>query len=206
MTGLCNTTSFFSALATTDQYLRAALAVLLCAFGLSSNAAYAAPHCPSLLNKTFNRLQDEKPVSLCDFSSKVLLVVNTASKCGYTPQYEGLEALHTKLSTKGFSVMGFPSGDFGGQEYSDSKKIADLCFNTYGVNFPIFSKSHVAGVNANPLYQDLIKATGVAPRWNFHKYLIGRNGEVIASFPSGVRPDDPELLKAIESALSSKGN
>lgn len=173
---------------------------------LFSTPAYAAPHCPSLLDKTINRLQDDKPVNLCNFSSQVLLVVNTASKCGYTPQYEGLEALHKKLSSKGFSVMGFPSGDFGGQEFSESDKIADLCFNTYGVNFPIFEKSHVVGSQANPLYRDLIEATGIAPRWNFHKYLIGRNGEVIASFPSGVRPDDPELVKAIEFALSSKGN
>jgi glutathione peroxidase len=158
--------------------------------------------CPSLLNRQFNRLQDEAPQNLCQYAGKVALVVNTASYCGFTSQYQGLEALYAKYQSRGLVVLGFPSNDFGRQEPGNNKEIADFCFNTYGVKFPMFSKSSVTGRNANPLYADLATATGDAPGWNFHKYLIDRSGKPVASFPSKTTPDDKALVAAIEKALA----
>ena len=136
-------------------------------------AATAAASCPALLQHSFPRLQDEKPQALCQYTGKVLLVVNTASYCGFTPQYEGLEKLNARFADKGLVILGFPTNDFN-QEATDSKKIADLCFNTYGVKFPMFSRTSVKGSTANPLYVELTRATGQAPGWNFHKYLVDR--------------------------------
>jgi glutathione peroxidase len=130
----------------------------------------------------------------------VVLVVNTASYCGYTKQYEGLEKLYAKYSQRGLVVLGFPSNDFK-QEAASTKEIADLCYNTYGVKFPMFAPTVVSGANANPLHAALAKQTGKEPKWNFTKYLIGRDGNVIAHYPSKVTPDDPDLLKQIEGAL-----
>ena len=167
-------------------------------------AASPAPaSCPALLKQSFKRLQDEAPQDLCQYAGKVVLVVNTASYCGYTKQYEGLEALHAKYADKGLVVLGFPSNDFGKQEPGSSKEIAEFCYNTYGVKFPMFAKTVVSGSAPNPLYADLIKATGKAPGWNFHKYLIGRDGKVIENFPSKVTPQDKQLVGAIEKALAS---
>ena len=166
-------------------------------------AAAPAGACPAILKQTFNRLQDDTPQDLCQYSGKVILVVNTASYCGYTHQYEGLEAMYAKYAPKGLVVLGFPSNDFGKQEPGSSKEIADFCYNTYGVKFPMFAKSVVSGEHPNPLYQNLIKITGKAPAWNFHKYLIDRNGKVIESFPSKVTPGDKQLVSAIEKALES---
>jgi len=168
---------------------------------MAQTGAAAPRACPAILQHSFNRLQDEAPQNLCQYAGKVLLVVNTASYCGYTGQYEGLEALHAKYSPKGLVVLGFPSNDFGEQEPGTSKEIADFCFNTYGVRFPMFSKSVVKGAQANPLYAELARATGLAPGWNFHKYLIDRSGKVVASFASKVEPDSPALVSAIEKAL-----
>jgi glutathione peroxidase len=142
-----------------------------------------------------------QPVAMRQYQGKVLLVVNTASYCGFTDQYRGLEALHAKYKDRGLVVLGFPSNDFGNQEPGDSKQIADFCSNTYGVKFPMFEKVHVKGDAATPLYKDLLAATGEAPQWNFHKYLIGRNGRVLASFGSRTAPDDTALVAAIEAAL-----
>lgn len=169
--------------------------------GALAATAQAAPACPSILNKTFNRLQDETPQNLCQYAGKVVLVVNTASYCGFTSQYEGLEALYAKYSAKGLVVLGFPSNEFGKQEPGDSKQIADFCYNTYGVKFPMFAKSSVSGSTANPLYADLIKASGTRPKWNFYKYLIDRNGKVVDSYTSVTTPDDRKLVGAIEKAL-----
>jgi glutathione peroxidase len=166
--------------------------------------ATTAAACPALLNQTFNRLQDEKPQSLCQYSGKVVLVVNTASYCGFTPQYEGLEALFAKYAGQGLVVLGFPSNDFGQQEPGQSKEIADFCFNTYGVKFPMFSKSSVVGKEANPLFATLTKATGKAPGWNFHKYLVDRQGNPVASFNSNVTPTSGQLVASIEKALAQK--
>jgi len=164
-------------------------------------APAAAPaSCPAVLKHSFKRLQDEAPQDLCQYAGKVVLVVNTASYCGYTKQYEGLEKLYSKYNGRGLVVLGFPSNDFK-QEDADSKKIADLCFNTYGVKFPMFASTVVSGTAANPLYAELIKATGNQPKWNFNKYLIDRNGKVVEYFPSKVTPEDPALVGKIEQAL-----
>ena len=164
--------------------------------------AQAAASCPAVLKHTFNRLQDESPQDLCQYAGKVVLVVNTASYCGFTPQYKGLEALYARYAPRGLVVLGFPSNDFK-QESEDAKKIADLCYNTYGVKFPMFVSSSVTGAGANPLYTELIKSTGNAPKWNFNKYLIDRNGKVLDYFPSKVTPEDPALVSRIEQALGS---
>ena len=159
--------------------------------------------CPSVLQHTFKRLQDETPQDLCQYKGKVVLVVNTASKCGFTKQYEGLEALFAKYQTKGLVVLGFPSNDFGKQEPGNSKEIADFCFNTYGVKFPMFVKSSVMGDDVNPLYTQLIKATGTTPKWNFYKYLIDRNGKILTAYPSITTPENKTLLSDIEKALGN---
>ncbi|HEU4374336.1 MAG TPA: glutathione peroxidase [Telluria sp.] len=165
-------------------------------------ATPAAASCPAILKQTFNRLQDEAPQDLCQYAGKVVLVVNTASFCGYTSQYQGLEALYAKYSKQGLVVLGFPSNDFGKQEPGSSKEIADFCYNTYGVKFPMFAKSTVQGPNANPLHANLIKLTGKEPKWNFTKYLIDRQGKVIEYFPSKVTPDDKQMVSKIEKALA----
>jgi glutathione peroxidase len=189
----------------------ALLACLFTGFGVTHDpaaaqsagtAAGAQANCPALLQHSFNRLQDEKPQPLCQYAGKVLLVVNTASFCGFTPQYEGLEALHAKYAAKGLVVMGFPSNDFN-QESTDAKKIAELCFNTYGVKFPMFSPSAVKGKDANPLFAQLAQATGKSPAWNFNKYLVGRDGKPLAHYSSNQAPNSKELADAIEKALGS---
>lgn len=167
-----------------------------------STGPSAAVICSPLLHKSFNRLQDESPQNLCQYAGKVLLVVNTASYCGFTSQYEGLEKLHAALKGKGFVVLGFPSNDFGHQEPGDSKQIAEFCTNTYGVKFPMFEKAVVTGPGASPLYRELAQATGKVPQWNFHKYLIGRDGKTVSSYASMVGPQDKRLLADIEHALS----
>jgi glutathione peroxidase len=173
------------------------LAALL--WGASAQAA----GCPPSLAHTFLRLQDEKPQALCQYAGKVVLVVNTASYCGYTPQYQGLEALHDKYKGRGLVVLGFPSNDFE-QEKGSNKEIADFCENTYGVKFPMFAASHVKGPQANALYRQLAVSTGQEPTWNFFKYLVGRDGRIISVYPSKVTPDDPGLLAAIEKQLAVK--
>jgi glutathione peroxidase len=165
-------------------------------------AAAPAASCPAILKQSFKRLQDEAPQDLCQYAGKVVLVVNTASYCGFTSQYEGLEAMYAKYGSKGLVVLGFPSNDFGQQEPGSSKEIADFCFNTYGVKFPMFAKSIVSGKEPNPLYVNLIKATGKTPAWNFHKYLIDRKGNVVESFGSKVTPTDKQLVSAVEKALA----
>ncbi len=162
------------------------------------------PACPALLNHTFPRLQDEKPQSLCQYSGKVLLIVNTASYCGFTPQYKGLEELHARYKDRGLVVLGFPSNDFA-QEKGNNKDIADFCENTFGVKFPMFAKSAVRGGDANPLFRQLAADSGRAPLWNFHKYLVGRDGKVIANYTSMTGPTDRSLVAAIERQLAAGG-
>jgi glutathione peroxidase len=185
-------------------------AALLMSVGLAtvpspaSAQSPAAGTCPPLLDHEFNRLQTGKSESLCQFRGKVLLVVNTASYCGYTPQYEGLEALYRKYRDRGLVVIGFPSNDFGAQEPGSNKEIAEFCRLTYGVQFPMFEKSTVAGLKTNPLYAELAMRTGKAPRWNFHKYLIDRDGNPAGTFASSVEPDNRELLALLEKLLADK--
>ncbi len=157
-----------------------------------------------LLDVSYRPLAGKAPVNLKErYAGQVLLIVNTASKCGYTPQYEGLESLHRRYAAQGFSVLGFPSNDFKGQEPGSEKEIQEFCTLTYGVKFPMFEKVAVTGDNATPLYKSLAQATGTAPGWNFHKYLIGRDGRVVANFPSKVKPDDPAVIAAIERELKA---
>jgi len=163
----------------------------------------AEAFCPAILDHKFANLMDE-PVSLCQHRGKVVLVVNTASECGYTPQYDGLEKLYRRYRDRGFVVLGFPANDFGGQEPGDAKKIAETCFNFYGVQFPMFNKISVVGAGAHPLYAALAKATGQAPQWNFHKYLVDRQGRVVASFASEVAPLDKKVIGQLESTLAQR--
>jgi len=143
------------------------------------------------------------PVDLKTYEGKVTLVVNTASQCGFTPQYKGLQALHTELAPKGFSVLGFPSNDFGGQEPGSAQEIKTFCEKNYGVSFPMFSKVVTkAGPDQSPIYTWLGRS-GNLPKWNFSKYLIGKNGKIVAFFPSNVTPESPELRQAIDKALGT---
>ncbi len=171
------------------------------ATSLAAAPAAPAAACPPLLQHTFPRLQDEKPQSLCQYSGKVLLVVNTASYCGFTHQYKGLEDLHAKYKDRGLVVLGFPSNDFA-QEKASNKDIAEFCENTFGVKFPMFAKSAVRGGDANPLFRQLAQQSGRAPLWNFHKYLVGRDGKVIANYTSVTGPGDRALVAAIEQQLA----
>jgi len=168
-------------------------------------AAHQAAQCPSLLRHTVPRLQDEAPQDLCQFAGRVLLVVNTASYCGYTGQYDGLEKLYARYRARGFVVLGFPSNDFGRQEPGTNRQIAEFCENTFGVRFPMFSKTRVSGTDAHPLFASLARDAGTAPRWNFHKYLVGRDGRLVASFPSATEPGDAMLQRAIENSLREPG-
>jgi glutathione peroxidase len=166
----------------------------------------AGPACPALLNGSQPRLQDEKPIDLCGYAGKVLLVVNTASYCGYTPQYKSLEALHAQYSARGLVVLGFPSNDFS-QEPGSSAEIAEFCENTFGVKFPMFAKSHVApgkGGVVNPVFVALQQRSGQAPKWNFHKYLVSRSGDAVSSYASAVDPKDPAFIKDLEKLLKAK--
>jgi glutathione peroxidase len=162
--------------------------------------ALAEP-CPPLLQHNFPVLQDGKSQSLCQWQGKVLLVVNTASFCGFTSQYDGLEKLYARLKSRGLVVVGFPSNEFGDQEPGGNQEIADFCRLTYGVQFPMFAKASVVGKQASPFYRQLATASGTEPQWNFHKYLIDRSGRQVLSFGSRVRPDDPELLARIDAFL-----
>ena len=167
-------------------------------------AASATVLAAGLLDVSYRPLAGKAPINLKDrYAGQVLLIVNTASKCGYTPQYEGLEALHQRYAAQGFAVLGFPSNDFKGQEPGSEKEIQEFCTLTYGVKFPMFEKVHVIGPETTPLYRGLDQATGVAPGWNFHKYLIGRDGRVVANFPSKTAPDDPAVVAAIERELKA---
>lgn len=169
--------------------------------GLAAGPAAASG---DLLDHEFRRLAGKETVNLGQaYGGQVLLVVNTASKCGFTPQYEGLEAMYAKYQGQGFAVLGFPSNDFMGQEPGSEEQIQEFCTLTYGVKFPMFEKVQVRGEGATPFYRQLADATGEAPGWNFHKYLIGRDGRVIASFGSRTKPDDPALVQALEKALAA---
>jgi glutathione peroxidase len=170
--------------------------LFLISFLLVTGNAMAA--CPSLLDRSMNTIFD-KPQSLCEYSGKVVLVVNTASQCGYTPQYDGLEALYRKYKDRGLVVLGFPMNDFGGQEPGSNKEISAFCVNQYAIDFPMFAKTDL---KTNPLYSDLEKASGQAPKWNFHKYLVDRGGRRVESFATRVEPNDPKLLGAIEKLLA----
>jgi len=156
-----------------------------------------------LLDQDFRRLASTQEVNLCEaYSGKVLLVVNTASKCGNTPQYDGLEKLYDQYGEEGLVVLGFPSNDFMGQEPGTEENIEEFCRLTYGVEFPMFEKTSVKKDNADPFYAALAESAGTYPTWNFHKYLIGRDGDLISDFSPRTQPYDDKLVAAIEQALN----
>ncbi|BBP00904.1 glutathione peroxidase [Sulfuriferula nivalis] len=177
-----------------------AMAIMSIIYSLPSAAA---PTCPAILDHRVNTLL-EQPADLCSYAGKVVMVVNTASYCGNTHQYAGLEALYHKEKANGLVILGFPSNDFGSQEPGSNKEIAKFCRLTYGVEFPMFEKTEVTASSANPLFKQLIAATGHAPQWNFHKYLISRDGKTILSFENTVDPADPVLVKQIQQMLAQK--
>ena len=174
--------------------------LLVLTIALSPSLASAA--CPPLLDHNLRVLAEDRTVNICEaYRGKVLLMVNTASKCGYTGQYDGLEKLYERYRERGLVVIGFPSNDFAGQEPGSERQIQEFCRLTYGVRFPMFEKVRVVEHAAHPLYKQLAKETGTYPRWNFHKCLIDRDGKVVGSYPSHVPPEDRTLVGAIEREL-----
>jgi glutathione peroxidase len=171
--------------------------------GATQTATPAKSQCAPLLNQKFTTLQG-KSLDFCDFSGKVVLVVNTASYCGFTKQYEGLQALHDKYKARGLVIVGFPANDFGKQEPGSNAEVADFCERTFKVKFPMTEKTSVLEGTANPLHEALAKATGERPKWNFHKYLIARDGATVASFGSRVEPTSAEMTAKLETLLNSQ--
>jgi glutathione peroxidase len=160
------------------------------------------PLAENSLYKLQTKTLEGKAASLTDYAGRVTLVVNLASKCGYTPQYQGLEKLHQELKGQGFSILGFPSNDFGGQEPGTAEEIRAFCSRTYNVTFPIFEKVQTkAGDGQSPVYANLEKQAGELPSWNFCKYLVGKDGKVVKFYKSGVKPDDAKLRQDIEAAM-----
>lgn len=182
-----------------------AAALLLAGLGclaLPGAAAAADQPCPAALAFQKRTLAGEETVDLCErYLGKVVLVVNTASKCGFTCQYEGLESLYDSYRERGLVVLGFPSNDFAGQEPGSEDQIAEFCRSTYGVRFPMFEKTRAAKANADPLYRTLAELAGEYPGWNFHKYLLDREGRLVKSFSTRVEPTSKEIVTAIEALL-----
>jgi glutathione peroxidase len=173
------------------------LTVTLIFLGLT--AAQFAWACPALLDHRYTSLQGQT-VNLCEFANRPILVVNTASKCGYTPQFDKLEALHKQYARRGLVVLGFPSNDFN-QELATNKEIANFCRLTYAIEFPMIEQSSVSGAKASPLFRALATASGQAPQWNFHKYLIAPDGKTVYAFRSAVEPDAPEIITRLKPML-----
>ncbi len=187
---------------------QAGLALFFVAILASNNALAAASsknsgRCPTILDHRFMSLQG-KPQDFCQYRGKVLLVVNTASYCGYTEQYQGLQALYDKYQQRGLVVVGFPANDFGKQEPGSNAEVADFCERTFKVKFPMIEKTSVVGSQANPLFEALFKVTGERPKWNFHKFLIARDGATVKSFSSRVTPGSDAFKADIEKLLNEK--
>jgi glutathione peroxidase len=176
---------------------------LRAAHSASESALSSEAACPRLLQHTVARLQDEKPQNLCQYAGRVVVVVNTASFCGFTSQYKGLEALSAKYKDRGLVVLGFPSNDFS-QEPDSNAKIADFCESSFGVKFPMFVKTTVRGTDASPLFKQLSQQTGAPPKWNFYKYIISRDGKEVKSFSSMTGPQDKSFVQEIEKQLAEK--
>ncbi|TAP40656.1 glutathione peroxidase [Alteromonas sp. KUL49] len=170
---------------------------------LVSGLAFADMSCPSVLKFVKRKLNSQETVNLCsEYAGQTLLIVNTASYCGFTKQFEGLEALYSEYKDEGLTVLGFPSHDFN-QEDADEGKTAELCELTYGVQFPMFEPTSVKGDDADPMFRMLTNATGEAPSWNFNKYLVTPDGQ-ITHYPSRVTPSDAKLLSDITASLSAE--
>ena len=170
---------------------------LLLALSVSTTLIFA---CSDILDSNLRLLDSDDELNLCEYSGNVILVVNVASRCGYTPQYAGLQRLYTKFKDEGLMVIGIPSRDFF-QEYSAESKVAEFCSTEYGVEFPMFATAKVKGKKAHPFYKKLIAASGKEPKWNFAKYLIGRDGKVIEHYKSSVTPESERLVSAIQAVL-----
>ena len=176
-------------------------AVFGVALGCASTFTMAA--CSPVLNHELNSLKGGG-ANLCQYTGKVVLVVNTASQCGYTPQYEGLQKVYDKYREKGLVIIGVPSNDFGKQEPGSNAEVAEFCERLFKVKFPMLEKAVVTAPNATPLYEALARATGQRPKWNFHKYLISRDGLEVLSFGSNVTPTAEELDKNLIRLLAAK--
>jgi len=184
--------------------VRASLLICL-ALALAAPGAAEETEPASVLDFRLDRI-DGEPQDLSDYRGRVLLLVNVASRCGFTPQYDGLEALYERYRERGFSVLGFPSNDFGAQEPGSNQQIADFCRSTYGVRFPMFAKIRVVGPDAHALYRHLSglpAPLGGEVQWNFQKYLVDRSGRVVAVYPSRTPPSDPELVARVEALLAA---
>ena len=176
--------------------------LLLTLFAAPQTKTQEKPKVANVLSFTMDSL-DGKAVNLAKYQGNVVLIVNVASECGYTPQYEGLQALHKKYSSRGLKILGFPSNDFGAQEPGSNSEIADFCKKNYGVEFDMFSKIAVLGREQAPLYKTLTSTPGFtgAVAWNFEKFLVGKDGAVIGRFKSPVEPMSAEMTRAVEGAL-----
>jgi glutathione peroxidase len=178
-------------------------AFLSLALGVASSAG-ASESCAPLLNFSAKTIDGREIIDFCkSYRNQVVLVVNTASQCGYTGQLKGLESLYQAYRGQGFMVLGFPSNDFR-QEHDNASETERVARKEYGATFPLFERSAVSGDAASPFFQALAKESGVTPQWNFQKYLIGRNGKIIKVYPSNVGPDDPLFRIALEAALAEK--
>ena len=180
--------------------------MVLATLVITGSRPVQASECPALLRHSFPDLRTGEPQDLCQYQGRVILVVNTASYCGFTDQYGGMEALYRKYRDRGLVVLGFPSNDFAGQEPGSNSQIASFCRLPYGVEFPMFAKSHVTGAQRNPFYSELARRTGKVPRWNFHKYLIDRDGTRVLSFGSQVTPEDGHLTQSLLRLLDARKN
>lgn len=180
------------------------LVLLLCSTTLrvvSASETASAASCPVTLDFTLRQLDSDKQVNLCEaYRDKMVLIVNTASHCGFTPQFTGLEKIYQQYQARGFVVLGMPSNDFGSQEPGSDKEIVSVCNGEYNVTFPMFSKLHAAKASASPLYETLGELAGEYPQWNFHKYLVFK-GELIGSFASHVTPEDKQIVSMLEDFL-----
>mgnify|MGYP002630389635 CR=1 FL=1 len=174
--------------------MRNSLLILILLFTADSFA------CSEILDSSLRVLDSDTEQSLCQYTGNVVLVVNVASKCGYTPQYAGLQRLYSRYKEEGLVVIGIPSRDFF-QEYSEESEVAEFCSTEYGVDFPMFATAKVKGGKAHPLYKKLIAATGKEPSWNFNKYLIDRDGQVVGHYGSSITPESEDLVSAIQSIL-----
>lgn len=180
------------------------ISLLFSAFVFTGNTVLAndTSSCPETLNFKKEKLAEDELVDLCkEYRGKVVMVVNTASFCGFTPQYKSLEKIYSKYKNAGFVVLGFPSNDFGQQEPSNEDQIKDFCERTYHVGFPMFEKTAVAKGTSDPMYKTLAQIAGEYPSWNFHKYLIDRNGKLVASISSQTDPSSEKVVRQIESLL-----
>ena len=177
------------------------IVILFSSFGFSIGTSNGNSACPSYLDHDLRILDSQNNENLCKYKDKVIMVVNVASRCGFTYQYESLQKLYAKYDNEDFVILGFPSRDFMFQEYSSEDKVKEFCESTYGVSFPLFATSSVKGSKANNFYKDLNKITGKSPSWNFTKILISKNGSETHVFSSNVEPNDQSILSKIEKLL-----